>query len=72
MARKGLERRPARCARQSRKPFDIGGVKRKIGTSVGIAVYPRDAHDAVDLLSRADAAMYRAKRSRSRMAPAAR
>jgi len=47
-------------------------VKRKIGTSVGIAVYPRDAHDAVDLLSRADAAMYRAKRSRSRMAPAAR
>jgi len=47
-------------------------VKRKIGISVGIAVYPRDAHDAVDRLSRADAAMYRAKRSRSRMAPAAR
>ncbi len=66
-------RATARKVRETvQEPFDIGGVQRKIGTSVGIAVYPRDAHDAAALLRHADAAMYRAKRSRSRTAAAIR
>jgi diguanylate cyclase (GGDEF)-like protein/PAS domain S-box-containing protein len=45
------------------EPFDIGGLKLFAGTSIGIALYPDDAGNAESLLSRADAAMYHAKRS---------
>jgi diguanylate cyclase (GGDEF)-like protein/PAS domain S-box-containing protein len=45
------------------KPFDIAGRKASIGTSIGIAVYPRDGTTSVELLQNADAALYRAKRS---------
>lgn len=43
------------------KPFDVGGRKLTMTTSIGISVYPKDG-DAVDILLRnADAAMYRGK-----------
>jgi GGDEF domain-containing protein len=45
-----------------------------VGASIGIAFYTYDGKTAEELLSRADAAMYRAKRDQShgyRMAPGA-
>jgi len=44
-------------------PFELGSSKQRIeiGTSVGIAVYPADGHDADALVKAADAAMYSAK-----------
>jgi diguanylate cyclase (GGDEF)-like protein/PAS domain S-box-containing protein len=43
------------------RPFSISGTDFHVGASVGIAVFPRDAHDAEELLRHADAAMYQAK-----------
>jgi predicted signal transduction protein with EAL and GGDEF domain len=37
----------------------------QIEASVGIALFPEHGRDAADVLRRADAAMYQAKRSRS-------
>ena len=34
----------------------------QVSVSVGIAIFPDDAHDAATLIAAADAAMYRAKR----------
>jgi diguanylate cyclase (GGDEF)-like protein/PAS domain S-box-containing protein len=45
------------------EPFAIAGHDVRIRASVGCAVYPHDAADADALLGRADAAMYRVKRS---------
>ena len=44
-------------------PFELGHPKRdvRIGTSIGIAVYPTDARDAETLIKAADAGMYEAK-----------
>ena len=44
-------------------PFQLGsaGHAVHIGTSIGIAVYPGDAHDHQSLIKLADAAMYSAK-----------
>lgn len=36
----------------------------RLSASIGIAIYPEDADDAVTLIGRADAAMYHSKRSR--------
>lgn len=44
------------------QPFQFGGHKMKITASIGISLYPRDGQDAQVLLSRADIAMYQAKR----------
>ncbi|ARJ66387.1 signal transduction protein [Magnetospirillum sp. ME-1] len=44
------------------EPFDIDGLQLFAGTSIGIALFPDDADGAESLLSRADAAMYHAKR----------
>ena len=43
-------------------PFDLEGTEFFARGSIGISVYPRDAHDAETLLRNADIAMYRAKR----------
>ncbi|MGY4829112.1 diguanylate cyclase domain-containing protein [Sphaerotilaceae bacterium SBD11-9] len=45
-------------------PFSVGGgVEARIGASLGVAVFPQDAGDVDSLLSKADAAMYAAKRT---------
>ena len=45
-------------------PIEAGGATLRLGASVGIAVYPEHGADADTLVSRADAAMYRAKRAK--------
>ena len=44
-------------------PFSVQGIRLQIGASVGSARYPRDGSTAIELLSKADVAMYTAKRS---------
>jgi diguanylate cyclase (GGDEF)-like protein len=43
------------------RPFEIEGHHITIGTSIGIALAPRDGRDADELLKNADMALYRAK-----------
>jgi diguanylate cyclase (GGDEF)-like protein len=43
------------------EPFYLGNVRARISASIGIAVVPKDAKNAYDLLRCADLAMYRAK-----------
>ncbi len=43
------------------KPVRAGAVEVTIGSSIGIALYPADAHDPATLLRHADQAMYAAK-----------
>jgi diguanylate cyclase (GGDEF)-like protein len=45
--------------------FAVGGIHVHIDASVGIALYPDHAADAMGLLQRADVAMYQAKRMRT-------
>ena len=44
-------------------PFDLAGFPEpvRIGSSVGIAIYPSDGEDAGALVKAADSAMYNAK-----------
>ncbi len=46
-------------------PFELASGPVQIGTSVGIALFPRDAQDADELIRQADQAMYRAKSART-------
>jgi diguanylate cyclase (GGDEF)-like protein len=48
-----------------RAPFDLEGVVVGTQASVGIAMFPDDAHEVERLLQKADVAMYRAKATRS-------
>ncbi|WP_209015275.1 putative bifunctional diguanylate cyclase/phosphodiesterase [Roseibium limicola] len=45
------------------KPFDIEGREIRIGSGVGISLFPDDGHSSSELLRRADIALYRAKTS---------
>jgi diguanylate cyclase (GGDEF)-like protein len=45
-------------------PISVGGESCQLGASLGTSTFPDDAHDLPSLLSRADAAMYDAKRAR--------
>ncbi len=45
------------------RDMEIEGHRLRIGASIGCALWPRDGHDVDGLLSAADLAMYRAKRS---------
>jgi len=45
------------------KPFEVQGEEIFMTTSVGIAIYPRDGDNVVDLLRKADAALYQAKKA---------
>jgi diguanylate cyclase (GGDEF)-like protein len=42
-------------------PFDVEGRRLSVGVSIGIALYPHDAVNTLDLVRAADAAMYHAK-----------
>ncbi|WP_375087922.1 EAL domain-containing protein [Shewanella youngdeokensis] len=44
-------------------PFEIDGQKFYLGTSIGISMFPHQSHEANQLLSMADTAMYSAKKS---------
>jgi diguanylate cyclase (GGDEF)-like protein/PAS domain S-box-containing protein len=43
------------------RPFKVLGAEFQIGASIGVSLFPRDAHDADTLLRHADAAMYQGK-----------
>jgi len=45
------------------KPCQIGGNALQVSVSLGIALYPKDAQDVPTLISRADSAMYNAKKA---------
>ncbi|HKI82429.1 MAG TPA: diguanylate cyclase [Pseudodesulfovibrio sp.] len=45
-----------------RQPYEVGGRELVIGATIGISFYPDDGKDTVTLISRADAAMYGAKK----------
>jgi len=47
--------------RELSRPFAVGGSEPAISASVGIALYPDDAVEIVDLIRAADRAMYAAK-----------
>ncbi len=47
------------------RSFEVGGIRVHIDASVGIALFPEHARDALGLLQRADVAMYEAKRMRT-------
>ncbi|TWA92606.1 EAL domain-containing protein [Bradyrhizobium stylosanthis] len=50
-----------RMRAQFERPIEVDGHGLKIDLCVGVALYPRDAVDAVSLRANADAALYRAK-----------
>ena len=43
------------------EPFEINGQSVRVGSSIGVAVFPADAASATDLIKNADMALYRAK-----------
>lgn len=47
------------------RSFAVGGIRVHIDASIGIALFPEHARDALGLLQRADVAMYEAKRTRT-------
>lgn len=67
--RRRLERLAARIIDRLGAPVpladgdDDGGGTARVGVSVGLAIFPDDGATAVDLLRRADAALYAAKRA---------
>ncbi len=44
-----------------RRPFNLDGRELHLTASVGVAIYPEDGQDAVELVKHADMAMYQAK-----------
>jgi diguanylate cyclase (GGDEF)-like protein/PAS domain S-box-containing protein len=48
------------------RPFGIAGEQLKVSASIGLALYPDDARSLVELLEKADSAMYRTKHRRLR------
>ena len=46
-----------------RAPFDLDGTEVYVSASIGIALFPHHATDAAELLTCADAAMYRSKKT---------
>src|SRR5690606_14389665 len=53
----------SRLLRTAGRPFEVRGEEIFITTSIGIAVYPRDADNVIDLIRNADAALYQAKKA---------
>ncbi|WP_380872773.1 bifunctional diguanylate cyclase/phosphodiesterase [Sphingomonas sp. DBB INV C78] len=57
--------RVERLDRALKAPLPIGTFEARVGASIGIALYPRDAVDAETLTNNADLAMYRGKSERA-------
>lgn len=53
----------ARLHERLRDPIPVDDGEVRVGASIGVAFFPRDAQDMTTLMRRADAAMYLAKRS---------
>jgi diguanylate cyclase (GGDEF)-like protein/PAS domain S-box-containing protein len=53
----------AKVLRAVGRPFEVQGEEIFMTTSIGVALYPRDGDNVVDLLRRADAALYQAKKA---------
>lgn len=53
-----------RCSQAIERPFHFERIPLPLGASIGLAVFPDDAHDLDTLLDRADQAMYEVKRAR--------
>ncbi len=49
-------------SREVSQPYSIQSCEHKLGVSIGISIYPDDAHNPEDLLRLADMAMYRVKK----------
>lgn len=60
-ADKGVEILASKVVRELTTPFDIEGNQIKIGTSVGISIFPDDGASVDELMEKADAAMYQVK-----------
>jgi len=45
----------------ARRPFEIAGTQVFIGVSIGLSMAPRDGQDRIELMRRADVALYQAK-----------
>jgi diguanylate cyclase (GGDEF)-like protein len=58
-----VNRVSARVAETLSAPYQIGGHQLTIGTSIGVALYPRDGANEEQLMKRADLALYAAKKS---------
>lgn len=58
-----IERISQEILRQAAEPFDLGGELAYVSVSIGITIYPTDAHSPDALLKNADQAMYLAKKS---------
>jgi diguanylate cyclase (GGDEF)-like protein len=50
-----------RLIEAARRPFEIAGTQAFVGVSVGAAISPRDGFDRVELMRRADVALYHSK-----------
>lgn len=61
--RAALRRLAEELLRQLDKPVNIGGRPVRLSASVGIALAPADAVDVVDLISKADLALYKGKKA---------
>lgn len=61
--RQGLRRVGEALLAQLDEPVTISGRPMRISASIGIALAPRDSTDVADLISKADLALYKAKRS---------
>jgi diguanylate cyclase (GGDEF)-like protein/PAS domain S-box-containing protein len=53
----------AKVLRAVGRPLEVQGEEIFMTTSIGVALYPRDGDNVVDLLRRADAALYQAKKA---------
>lgn len=61
--KQGLRRLGEELLRQLDKPVTIGGRPVRVSASIGLAMAPHDAEETTDLISKADLALYKAKRS---------
>jgi len=62
--RSDAERVAAKILESIRRPYDLNGkVADKVGTSIGVALYPQDGSQAADLMRKADGAMYASKQA---------
>jgi diguanylate cyclase (GGDEF)-like protein/PAS domain S-box-containing protein len=62
-AQKYLSELAPRLLQAAGKPFQVHGEEIFLTASMGIAVYPRDGDNVIDLIRNADAALYQAKKA---------